>query len=120
MDKYLEIGTVLNCKYRGPVIVIGLDGDSFTVLHKGKEYVQSYADLDKILFYNPSNKVSKPSQNEKIMVRCKDCNLIKTDECLGKESICSFFKPAFDLDESESGHWPKFGDATYFRLHGWY
>lgn len=120
MDKYLKIGMVLNCKYRGPVIVTKLDSESFTVLHKGKEYIQSYADLDKILFFNPSNTVSDHSQNETITVRCKDCNLIKTDECIGKERICSFFKPAFDLDESESGHWPKFGDATYFRLHGWY
>ena len=50
MDKYLKIGMVLNCKYRGPVIVTKLDSESFTVLHKGKEYIQSYADLDKILF----------------------------------------------------------------------
>lgn len=119
MEEYLEIGTVLNCKYRGPVIVTKIDSDSFTVLHRDKEYVQSYADLGKILFNNPTNKTSDPSQNIMITVRCKDCNLLKTDDCIGKEKICNFFKPAFDLEDSESKHWPKFGDATYFRLHGW-
>ena len=49
---------------------------------------------------------------------CKNCLEYKKSECFGKPQICEDFRYSPDMDDEKRKNWPKYGDASYFRMHG--
>ncbi len=47
---------------------------------------------------------------------CINCMLYKNETCFGKKEICEDFKPSPKLSTEEIERWPKYGDATRFKL----
>ena len=50
---------------------------------------------------------------------CKNCMLLKKGDCFGKDNICEDYRYAPDMDDEKRKNWPKYGDATFFRMHGY-
>ena len=48
---------------------------------------------------------------------CRKCMLYRRQDCLGEQAICDMFRPFPDINQEDKDHWPKWGDATYIRLH---
>jgi hypothetical protein len=114
----LNVGDNLLCKYRGLLKVIEVGTDEFKVIDSSKQVsIQSYRDIGVILFVITEN---KNKQNQKDIndtnSTCNDCALQRMGDCCGQKSICSFFRacPTISLEEKEN--WPKYGDATAFRM----
>ena len=47
---------------------------------------------------------------------CKSCMLYRNETCFGRERLCEDYKPAPDLSSLGISNWPKYGDATRFKL----
>ena len=47
---------------------------------------------------------------------CINCMLYKNETCFGKKEICEDFRPSPKLSTEEIERWPKYGDATRFKL----
>ena len=48
--------------------------------------------------------------------RCNNCMILKKGDCFGKVEVCSDYKPIPIVYKKEKEKWPKYGDATMFRL----
>jgi hypothetical protein len=66
-------------------------------------------------FETPSKGPSKDI-NSSSRETCKNCMEMRKGECIGKQSICEFFRYAPNISKEELDNWPKYGDATYFRM----
>lgn len=51
------------------------------------------------------------------MINCRKCKLYRREDCVGERQICELFETAPDISKEEMDQWPKYGDATYWRLH---
>lgn len=51
-------------------------------------------------------------------ITCKNCIEYKKSECFGKQQLCEDFRYAPNMDDEKRKTWPKFGDATFLRIHG--
>ena len=49
-------------------------------------------------------------------ITCKECKLYTNEECVGEKAICEYFQPSYNISPYEQSLWPKYGDATGFRL----
>ena len=58
------------------------------------------------------------SSIEEKPLTCKNCLEYKKSECFGKPQPCDDFRYSPDMDEEKRKNWPKYGDATFFRMHG--
>ena len=58
----------------------------------------------------------KAKSNSDQNYTCKNCLSYKKEECFGKPVTCKDFKYAPNMTEEKKQNWPKFGDATAFRL----
>ena len=47
---------------------------------------------------------------------CMDCMEQRNENCFGKKKICPDFRYAPRITQQDRETWPKFGDATGFRL----
>ena len=47
---------------------------------------------------------------------CKTCLEMKRGDCFGKEEACDEYKYSPPMTEEKRQQWPKYGDATAFRL----
>lgn len=47
---------------------------------------------------------------------CKNCIEMKQGKCIGKQNICEDYRYAPPMTEEKKNQWPKYGDATAFRL----
>lgn len=47
---------------------------------------------------------------------CYNCLLQKKEECFGKSKICEDYKPIPRINKEKMDNWPKYGDATFFRM----
>ena len=47
---------------------------------------------------------------------CKTCLEMKRGDCFGKQQVCDDYKYAPPMTEEKKQQWPKYGDATAFRL----
>lgn len=56
-------------------------------------------------------------QEEKSLT-CRNCLEYKKSDCFGKPQICEDFRYSPDMDDEKRKNWPKYGDASYFRMHG--
>ena len=69
---------------------------------------------------------SRGSPNEKTSLQntvplrrcaaCRSCMLYRNETCFGREKLCEDYKPAPDLSSWDISNWPKYGDATRFKL----
>jgi len=54
---------------------------------------------------------------------CKNCKLMRCEECIGKKEICSFFEQVPDLTRETTKYWPKECSVSRCRkengTHGW-
>lgn len=50
-----------------------------------------------------------------IINTCENCMEKKNGDCFGAKNVCEFFRPSPTNIEGKD-NWPKYGDATYFRL----
>ena len=62
------------------------------------------------------HKVVEIRQADNEPYTCKDCMLYKNETCFGKKELCADFNPAPRVSKSEMELWPKYGDATRFKL----
>ncbi len=49
---------------------------------------------------------------------CKNCIEMKKGDCFGQNSICESYKHSPVISEEKRKDWPKYGDATMFKLSG--
>lgn len=57
--------------------------------------------------------IDSPSKSE--VNTCENCMEKKKGDCFGAKAICEFFRPSPTSIEGKED-WPKYGDATFFRL----
>lgn len=77
-----------------------------------KEVKKDLTDEDKKLLME-----IKKVESDIIETSCKNCMLYISEECCGDQNICELYKYSPNVSRKEINSWPKFGDATYFRLH---
>ena len=132
MDNELYIGQTLRCKNNELVIIIDFRDDRIFVDYKGKVYERNRNIVGVKLFFleddnykneiNYRNNLSTASNEldlqENINLECcNTCMLEKRGDCYGnKNSICENYKHAPSISNKEIENWPKFGDATYYRM----
>lgn len=66
---------------------------------------------------NHNENLEKVEPKKDFQPTCKNCMLYKREDCFGKDTICEDYKYAPDMDDEKRKNWPKYGDATFFRMH---
>ena len=94
------------------VTVIDVNTDSFRVEYNGLKCRYSFDAIDKIFYTEP-----RTLQNNVAERKCSNCFLRYKGECtsLG-EVVCEDYRVRQKLDKEEIDNWPKYGDATAYKL----
>lgn len=61
---------------------------------------------------------SKIQHERTVCDDCRGCWEYLKSDCMGEEETCKAFFPKVSLSQREMSHWPEYGDATYYRIHG--
>lgn len=79
-----------------------------------KEETQNNKKREWIAFEPPESDFA--GKNTTKRKSCKECLSYRKEECFGKNKICDDFKYAPLMDDEKRRNWPRYGDATYFRM----
>lgn len=94
------------------VKVIEVGNDYFRVEYKGLKGRYPLSALNNIFFAKPQDKSNQVSEKT-----CADCFLRHTGACTSlTQTICEDFRAKQILPQDEIANWPKYGDATAYRL----
>ncbi len=124
MSLNLYIGQKLKTTTNEFVTIVKIGEKDIYVDYKGKIYKREKSIIGKKLFViqNNAEDLSNHSSNPitksvvEIEKSCNSCMVLKRDECIGKKSICEYYKHSPSISKEEINNWPKFGDATYYRF----
>ncbi|NCB42144.1 MAG: hypothetical protein EOM59_05945 [Clostridia bacterium] len=130
MEPYIFIGQKLKTTTNEYVTITKIDRDFIYVYYKGYVHKREKSIIGKKLFVIEDKKVKKETKDttttktkktkgsNKPGRSCNNCMKMKNGECLGGKSICKFYRNSPSISQEEMASWPKYGDATYLRLHG--
>ena len=95
------------------VKILEIDDDSIVVEYKGKEYTRKKSIIGNKLFI-----IKEDLKVEEYEVKrsCDSCFYLKNESCFGRSNICEDYKHVVSISKEEAARWPKFGDATYYRM----
>ena len=114
------VGQKLVCLNGEKVIVNRITEAEIIVEYKNKLYRRSKDIIGhKLLLqkYEEQPKISKTSDYSKEYEHdCKDCMVLRRGDCFGEKKLCSFFVASPKVTKEEMDNWPKYGDATYYRM----
>lgn len=104
------------------VIIKKIENEFIYLEYKKKIYKRRKSIIGKKLFiinkqYSQNTASQKPLNDSDIpSYTCKNCMEMRKGECFGKSEICEFFRYAPTISKDEINNWPKYGDATYYRM----
>lgn len=135
MAKDVSPGQYLRTKTNQYVMVEKVDGEYIYVSYKGKTHKREKAIIGEKLFsiqtrakklpkestkQLPKESKKTPSADMKMEVTpiktCKNCMVMRRGDCFGEQNICEMFRYAPTVSEEETKKWPKYGDATLYRM----
>ena len=110
----LAIGQRLWFSHDGFVTITDVTSHYILVEYKGKIHRRPQSIIGEKLFLTQDlgNTVDKSEKK----YSCSDCKLYRRDDCFGQKKICEDFKLSPNISENETRNWPKYGDATYYRM----
>ena len=104
------------------VTVEGIDGDYIFVCYRNKMYKRDKGVIGTKLFVCEAQEEKvheEPIENEyaTIVECCSNCMEMRSGECAGTQGMCDFYRYAPNiLSKEKTVDWPKYGDATYYRM----
>ena len=94
------------------VKVIAVDEEGFRVEYNGLKCRYLFSAINSIFFTQPKSK-----QHNVTEMKCSNCFLRYTGACTSLAEIaCEDYRVRQVLDQEEIDNWPKYGDATAYRL----
>ena len=111
-------GQQLWTKTNETVIVVSVTVSDIIVEYNGKRYRRPTSVIGDKLLLNPPTALDSLSDSVDERETCENCRSYRSQACFGGKAICSSYRFAPTVQESEREHWPKFGDASYMRMKG--
>ena len=94
------------------VNVIEISNNYFRVEYKGLKRRYPFSALNTIFFAAPQR-----TQNAVVVRTCDNCFLRYNGTCTSlSENVCEDFRAKQMLPQDEIDNWPKYGDATAYKL----
>lgn len=124
MEVKIYAGQKLLTTTKEYVTIVKIEGNDILVSYKGKIYKRSKSIIGKKLFIVERDTVKPPNEVPATYFKpapkraCYDCMEMRRGDCFGQKRPCEFFRPAPSVSREEVNNWPKYGDATYYRLKG--
>jgi len=130
MEPYIFVGQKLKTTTNEYVTITKIDRDFIYVYYKGYVHKREKSIIGKKLFIDEDDNAKKETTNTAASTTikketsnnpsrsCSNCMSMKNGDCLGGKSICEFYRNSPSISQEEMASWPKYGDATYLRLHG--
>ena len=113
------------------VTIEGVEGEYIFVCYRNKLYRRHKSIIGVKLFVCESKEYANEMPDDKAYVSdknidndriviiecCDNCMEMRSGECAGSQGMCEFYRycPS-PLSKEQTADWPKYGDATYFRM----
>ena len=107
----VHIGQKLFTTTHETAIIEHTANDVLIIKYKDKYYRRPVSIVGNKLFTSSDCSCDMKNNNT-----CNDCMVQRRGDCIGQMHICSFFRFAPTMTQSDRDNWPKYGDATCLRM----